>query len=345
VARRQRLIATAAVLACCALGVAACSSKSGGSGGSGSTGASSSGGSAAVQKGTYYWLQGFSGNPTSQLAVQSFLGQCKAEGLKCDAITSTGASVDDFVNLMPKALAKGDALGIAIWGDSPAYFPYFKQTNVPIVRMHFYEPEGYYPGKVYYTGADPAQYAKSAADSMCQKLKADGKTSGSVAITQASSNVTENAVSSTFTTEMKSVCPSTKVLASQSEGTDAPAAVAKAVSIIQSHGDIVAALSTTGGGAATWSGAETQTGKNVTVIAVDYTRQNLDLVKSGKIYGLIGQPVAKESQEVATIFNDLRDGKTVEYNTKLDAPIITKDGAGENGIQFYYDMLSKIPGA
>jgi ribose transport system substrate-binding protein len=337
----------AVVLACCALGISACSSsKSGGGPGStaGSGGPSSSGGPAA-KSGTYYWLQGFSGNPTSELAVQSFLGQCKTEGLKCDAITSTGASVDDFVNLMPKALAKGDALGIAVWGDSPAYFPYFRQAKVPIVRMHFFEKDGYYPGQVYYTGADPAQYAKAAADSMCTKLKADGKTSGTVAITQASSNVTENAVSSTFTTEMKSVCPSTNVLGAQSEGTDAPAAVAKAVSIIQAHSDIVAALSTTGGGAATWSGAETQTGKNITVIAVDYTRQNLDLVKSGKIYALIGQPVAAESQEVATIFNDLRNGKTVPYYTKLEAPIITKDGAGPDGIQFYYDLLSKIPGA
>ncbi|MDT4915184.1 MAG: ribose transport system substrate-binding protein [Pseudonocardiales bacterium] len=343
-ARRQGLIA-AAVLACCALGIAACSSSKSGGGSGGSASTSGSGSSSAAKSGTYYWLQGFSGNPTSELAVQSFLGQCKTEGLKCAAITSTGASVDDFVNLMPKALAKGDALGIAVWGDSPAYFPYFKQAKVPIVRMHFYEKDGYYPGKVYYTGADPAQYAKAAADSMCTKLKADGNDSGTVAITQASSNVTENAVSSTFTTEMKSVCPSAKVLGAQSEGTDAPAAVAKAVSIIQAHSDIVAALSTTGGGAATWSGAQTQTGKKITVVAVDYTRQNLDLVKSGKIFALIGQPVAKESQQVATIFNDLGKGKTVEYYTKLEAPIITKDGAGAQGIQFYYDLLNKIPGA
>jgi ribose transport system substrate-binding protein len=333
-------VVAAALFACCTLGVSGCSGDDGGP----TAGSDSSGGGSA-QKGTYYWLQGFSGNPTSQLAVQSFLGQCKTEGLTCQAITSTGSSVDDFVNLMPKALAKGDALGIAVWGDSPAYFPYFKQAKVPVVRMHFYQPEGYYPGQVYYTGADPAQYAKGAADAMCQKLKADGKESGTVAITQASSNVTENAVADTFTSAMKSVCPTTKVQGAQAEGTDAPAAVAKAVSIIQSTDGIVGALSTTGGGAATWSGAQTQTGKNLTVIAVDYTRQNLDLVKSGKIYGLIGQPVAKESQQVATIFKNLRDKKPVEYYTKLQAPIITAAGTGENGVQFYYDMLSKIPGA
>jgi ribose transport system substrate-binding protein len=338
VARRRRLIAAVAAVACCGLGAAACSSDSPSDGGS-----PSGGGSAA--KGTYYWLQGFSGSPTSQLAVQSFLGQCKTEGLKCDAITSTGSSVDDFVNLMPKALAKGDALGIAVWGDSPAYFPYFKQAKVPVVRMHFYQPEGYYPGKVYYAGADAGQYAKAAADSMCQKLKADGKELGEVAVTQASSNVTENQVAETFTSEMKTVCPTTKVLGSQAEGTDAPAAVAKAVSIIQAHGDIVGALSTTGGGPATWSGAQTQTGKSLIVVGPDYTRQNLDLVKSGKIFALIGQPVAKESQQVATIFSELRDGKTVPFYTKLDAPIITKDGSGQNGIQFYYDLLGSIPGA
>lgn len=340
----KRLTAAATLLAGVAFAAAACSSSSSGSHGSGPASGGGTGGTSGA-KGTYYWLQGFSGNPTSQLAVHSFLGQCKTIGLHCAAITSTGASVDDFVNLMPKALAKGDALGIAVWGDSPAYFPYFKQAKVPIVRMHFYEAKGYYPGQVYYTGADPAQYSVDAADAMCKKLKADGKSSGTVAITQASSNVTENAVSATFTKEMKSACPQFKVLGAQSEGTDAPAAVAKAVSIIQANSGIVAALSTTGGGAATWSGAETQTGKNLTVIAVDYTRQNLDLVKSGKIYGLIGQPVAKESQEVATIFDDLRQGKKPTYYTKLPAPIITKDGAGQNGIDYYYHLLDSIPGA
>jgi ribose transport system substrate-binding protein len=336
VALRHKVIA-AAVLACCALAMTACSNKNGSaSGGSGSS---------AGAGGTYYWLQGLSGNPTHALAMNSFLGQCKTEGLKCEAITATGGSVDDFVNLMPKALAKGDAAGFAVWGDSPAYYPYFSQAKVPIVRMHFYQPEGTYPGKVYFTGADAGSYAKNAADAMCKKLQDDGKTAGSVAITQASSNVTENQVASTFTTEMKSMCPSTKVLGSQAEGTDPPAAAAKAVSLIQANSDIVAAFSTTGGGATTWTNAQNQTGKSLIVIGVDYTRQNLDNVKAGKIYALIGQPVAKESQEVATVFHQLKDGKTVPYWTKLDAPIITKDGAGENGIQFYYDLLSTIPGA
>jgi ribose transport system substrate-binding protein len=56
---------------------------------------------------------------------------------------------------------------------------------------------------------------------------------------------------------------------------------------------------------------------------MDYTRPNLDLVKEGKVYGLVGQPLYEEFYACAEILGKVLDGKTVEYRNLLPAPIIT----------------------
>ena len=53
------------------------------------------------------------------------------------------------------------------------------------------------------------------------------------------------------------------MLKPEEEGFDPPKAIAKAVAIIQANPDIVAALSTTGGGPTTWAGAQQEAGKKM----------------------------------------------------------------------------------
>ncbi len=139
-------------------------------------------------------------------------------------------------------------------------------AGIPVVAPHFKVDEGTWPANVVIVGTDPAVYAAEAAKAICEVV---GDKDGSVALTQGSFNTTENLVSETFTATMAEVCPKLKVLAPEEEGFDPPKAIAKAVAIIQANPDIVAALSTTGGGPTTWAGAQQETGVDWVAIGMD----------------------------------------------------------------------------
>jgi len=58
------------------------------------------------------------------------------------------------------------------------------------------------------------------------------------------------------------------------------------------------------------------------IISMDYTRPNLDLVKSGKVYGLVAQPLYEEFYNAVELVGAALDGQTVQYRNLLPAPIV-----------------------
>src|SRR5512133_4264058 len=100
-----------------------------------------------------------------------------------------------------------------------------------------------------------------------------------------------------------------KVLDAQEEGFDQAGAIAKASAIIQGNPDITGAFSTTGAGPTTWSTAAADTNKNIAIISMDYTRPNLDLVKAGKVYGLVAQPLYDEFYQAVELVGKAIDGQ------------------------------------
>ena len=118
---------------------------------------------------------------------------------------------------------------------------------------------------------------------------------------------------------------------------DAAQAIAKAVAIIQGNPDIAGAFSTTGNGPTTWArAAEETSASELIIISMDYTRPNLDLVKSGQVYGLVAQPLYEEFYAAAELVGAALDGETVEYLNLLPAPVITIDDLDE-----YYSFNDK----
>jgi ribose transport system substrate-binding protein len=169
-------------------------------------------------------------------------------------------------------------------------------------------------------GADVVAYAQAAAEAMGAKLGG----AGTVAITVGSFNETENLVAETFKATMAEKYAGIKVLDAQEEGFDQAQAIAKAVAIIQGNPDITGAFSTTGNGPTTWARAAEETNKDgLVVISMDYTRPNLDLVKEGKVYGLVAQPLYEEFYTAVELLGKALNGESFEYRNLLPAPIIT----------------------
>lgn len=282
------------------------------------------------------WVQPLRDHPVHKLMQAGFLDQCKKLGYDCEVVGNPSASVYDVTATIPlaeAAMARKSFAAAAVYTPDPAIFPFIGKLargGLPVVTWHMMPAEGSVKGLLSTTGEDVTQAGTAAADAMGEAI--GGK--GSVAVTQSASNTTENEMARSFKAELNKTYPAVKVLDVQFEGVEPNAARAKAVSILQANPDVNAAFSTTGYGPQTWSGAKRTTGRDLTIISMDYTRQNLDLVKSGQVYGLVAQPLYEEGARAADLAANLAEKKPVEYLNTIPAKVITK-----NDLAPYYRIL------
>lgn len=304
----------------------------------GSSASTNQGAQAPNAKGKkFYWVQFLKGHPVHQMTQIAFVEGCRKLGYQYEIIGTDSVDMPGTIALAEQAMAKGDAAGMAIWTGDPtsnAFITKVGKSGIPVILPHFPIPENSVPGATGVISCDPAAYAREAATAIGEAI--GGK--GTVAVTQGGFNTTENLVAQTFQKTMKEKFPNVQVLDSEAEGlSDAAGAVAKATSILQAHPDVVAALSTTGGGPTTWANAQKEAGRKIVIIGMDYTRVNLDLVKSGQVYAVIGQPLWEESYGAAELLDQSIKGEKIPWWTKLPAPLITKDELAP-----YYTLLDKV---
>jgi len=267
-------------------------------------------------------VQFLKGHPVHRLMQLGFQDGCEAHNYDCQMLLTDSTNGVDMIPLAEQALAE-PVDGIVFYAYDNSFFPTiqkFKDAGIPVVTPHFTSFKQEESGLTAVVGADVVQYAKAAAEAIGEKL--DGK-EGSVAITVGGFNETENLVAETFKATLNEGYPNLTVLDAQEEGFDQAQAIAKAVAIIQGNPEIVAAFSTTGNGPTTWSLAAGDTSStDLVIISMDYTRPNLDLVKSGKVYGLVAQPLYEEFYKAAELVGMALDGENVEYLNLLPAPVI-----------------------
>ncbi len=268
------------------------------------------------------------GHPVIRLMTLGFVIGCEELGYEYKLLLTDGSDMAQLSGSYEQAIAE-NASGIVSFAHDPALKPVIDRAGkagIPVVSAHFPQPEGEYPGLTAWVAADTVRYATDVAMSMGAELRKRGKTGGTVAVTEGSFNSVENTVAETFTSVMNKEFPEFKILPAQEEGFDPPVAIAKAAAIIGANPDMVGAMSTTGAGPTTWARAAEETGfkdGDIVIISMDYTRPNLDLVKAGKVYGLVGQPLFQEFREAVYILDKLFRGEPFEYANPMVAPIIT----------------------
>ena len=280
-------------------------------------------------------VQFLKGHPVHRLMQLGFTEGCEAHDYDCELLLTDSTSPVDMIPLAEQALAE-PVDGIVLYAVDNSFFPTIKKFNdagIPVVTPHFTSFDQEESGLTAVVGADVVAYATAAAEAMGAKL--DGK--GTVAVTVGSFNETENLVAETFKATMADQYPDIVVLDAQEEGFDQAQAIAMAVAIIQGNPDISGAFSTTGNGPTTWALAADETSsEGLVIISMDYTRPNLDLVKEGKVYGLVAQPLYEEFYQAAELVGDAIDGKTVTYLNLLPCPIITIEDLDK-----YYEFNDK----
>jgi ribose transport system substrate-binding protein len=275
-------------------------------------------------------------HPVLRIMTAGAMDECKKVGATCEVVGNPSATkwdVEATIPLADAALSRTKYDGVSIIGNDPTVNPYIgrlSKDGLPVVVWHVLPDEGSVNGLRAATGEVVPDAGKNAALAMGEKL--GGK--GVVAVTEGSFNTAENDMAASFKATMAEKYPDIKVLDPQLEGFEPTAASAKAVAILQSNEQINGAFSTTGNGVITWSGAAHTSDRKLAIIGMDYTRQNLDIVKSGAAFGLVAQPLYEEGAKSIDLLADIADGKTVPFRNPLPALVIKADDLAP-----YYDKL------
>ena len=275
---------------------------------------------------TILWVQPMKDHPVHKLMQAGFLKECKKLGYKCDIVGNASATKWDPVGTIPlvtAALASKKYGYVAVYPEDPALYKLTTKLageGYPVIGWHNLPPVGTVKGLLASAAESGPSVGIAAADGICSQIA----NKGTVALTEGSLNPIENAVAAAFKKELAAKCPAATTTAIGIEGFDPVKAVATAVGILSADPSIVAAFGTTGNSAQTWASASKQAGRTITVIGVDYIRQNLDLIKSGAVYGVVAQPLYDESVAVVDLINQLHLGKKIAYSNIIPVGLVTK---------------------
>ncbi len=271
------------------------------------------------------WVQPLRDHPVHKLMQAGFLQRCKEAGYTCEVVGNPSATLFDVSATIPladAALSRRQFAALAVYTPDPAIYPYIARRaseGYPIVTWHRLPEQGAVPGLRAAVGHDVMQAASDAALAMGKALGG----SGVVAVTQGSFNTEENQMAAGFTAALRQNFPAIRSLDSQLEGFEPSGAKAKAIALLQGNPGVTGAFSTTGNGAETWAGAARTTQRRVSIISMDYTRQNLDLVKAGEVYAIVAQPLYEEGAAVADLAGQLAQHHDVPFRNVLPAKIVT----------------------
>lgn len=262
-------------------------------------------------------------HPVIRTMILGFTEACEKYDVDCVVMGGGGFEDSTYIQLLEQSVAQGaSGMVVGTYGPfRPVELEAIKQ-GIPVVGFHTPMKEGEMPGLLAWVATDVTLYGKAVADAMADKLSCTGP----IAVTQNTFNDTENEASRAFTEQMKLRCPDVEVLAPELEGGDQPSAIAKASAILTAHPDIKGAYGTTGGSPTTWAKALEQTGHkpgDVVVVGMDYVISNLDLVKSGWVYAVVGQPIYEETYKAVELLIAKLKGEPVEFNNVYPSPIIT----------------------
>ena len=292
-------------------------------------------------------------HPVHRIVQLGFLKAAEALGYTDAQVIGTEGGDTSEVFAAAEAFAAEGGAGLLLWaGDSGCYETVASVASqgvvVGIPHFNHAQEDGTYPeGLAFNMACDPVLYGKQVAELMAEKLS--GK-AGSVALTQNTKNVTENAATDSFVATWESLAGTydldeIKILPVELEGGVVDSATAINLGIIQANPDIIGAFGTTGNSPITWADAATKAGYadgDLVLVGMDATEGNLDYLEAGKVAAIVAQPLYAEAYKTMEYLDVIFQGGEVPMWTDLVAPVVTVDGEGENGLAYHRDIAAQV---
>lgn len=274
-------------------------------------------------------------HPVVRLMRLGFWDACEENGWECTEVLVQKPDADAYVSALEQ-IETMDARGAVIYCDTEAMMAAARKLTdvMPTVSFHLPHEKGESPTTAW-VSADTTAYAIDAAERIGEKLGGEG----TVATSMSAPNGVEDAVIEAFTDTMADKYPSITVMPPIYEGLDMNEAIAKAAAQVTANPELNAAFSTTGGGAHTWAVALRDAGYEpgeVIVVGMDYTEQNLELIKEGEVWGVVGQPLVEETYEAALIVDKISRGESYNEQNWLPAPFVTAEN-----LDHYLDYIER----
>jgi ribose transport system substrate-binding protein len=292
-------------------------------------------------------------HPVHRIVQLGFLKAAADLGYENAKVIGTeGGDVSEQYAAADAFVAEGGN-GMLMWaGDDSCYMTIANAAangcTVGIPHFNHAKEDGSYPeGLAFGMACDPVLYGQQVAELMAEKLS--GK-EGSVALTQNTKNVTENAATESFVTTWESLgetydLSKITVLDVQLEGADVEQATAINLGIIQANPDIIGAFGTTGNSPITWADAATKAGYadgELFLVGMDATEGNLDYLEAGKVQAIVAQPLYEEAYQTMEYLDKIFQGEEVPVWTDLEAPVVTVDGEGANGLEYHRGIAAEV---
>jgi ribose transport system substrate-binding protein len=295
---------------------------------------------------------GVMNHPVHRIVQLGFLKAARELGYANAKVIGTEGPDQSEVYAAFDAFVAEGGKGVLLWaGDSTAFEPVRRAAsqNVIVGIPHFnLQTNGKNPeGLAFGMACNPTAYGKQVAEFMAERLS--GK-SGSIAITQNTKNVTENAGSDSFIATWNSLkskynLNNISLLPVQLEGGVVDQATAVNLAIIQANRDIIGAFGLTGNSPITWADAATKAGRKdgeILIVGMDATEGNLNYLDQGKVAGIVAQPLYEEAYKTMEYMDKVLRGQSVPAWTDLDAPLVTKDGSGPNGLAYHRGIAAEV---
>ena len=292
-------------------------------------------------------------HPVHRIVQLGFLKAAEALGYTNAKVIGTEGGDSSEAFAAAEAFALEGGKGLLLWaGDASCYETLAnvaaEDVIVGIPHFRHEQEDGFYPeGLAFNMACDPVLYGKQVAELMAEKL--DGR-DGSVALTQNTKNVTENAATESFIATWETLkdtyaLDGIKILDVELEGGVVDSATAVNLGIIQANPDIIGAFGTTGNSPITWADAASKAGYadgELVLAGMDATEGNLDYLEAGKVVAIVAQPLYEEAYKTMEYLDILFRGGEVPMWTDLVAPVVTADGEGANSLAFHRDIAAQV---
>jgi len=317
--RRSMLVAVIAMIT--GLAVAACGSGSGGSGGGSGSGSS---------KKVYALISG-TNVPYLATYADTLKQQATSLGLEL-TVLSADFDASKQAQQFDQAIAAKPAAIIVAAVDATAVVPSLlkaKQANIPVVASNTgvaADGVAYTKG---FTGPNDELEGQQAAKLMAQATNG----TGSVAIVEGALGTTAQ-INRTkgFTEQLAQSAPNVKILDKQTGSWDQAKSRTAAAAFITRYGSKLTAIfgedDTTAAGVAQAVADAGKTGQ-IKVVGLGGSKQGLDGVKNGSIFGTIIQSPKQDATLAAQAAANVVNGKSIPASTYLKPIIVTKSNVDQ----------------
>jgi len=272
-------------------------------------------------------------HPYYLTTTAGFLKACEDYGLLCE-INGIDELDDARLLAMANAITLDETSGILYTLHVASRYSSAEgliEKGIPVVSFHTPIPKGDVKGLLAWASPDPTDYSLEAGRAAAEKSECVGP----VASSQSGFVDFENVVVDNFEKRFLELCPDVEMLPRIAVGSgDDSVGIAASVAVLQAHPDLSVAFTSTSTGALWWALAAQEVGMEpgkLIIIGMDGTRANLDLVKNGEVWMLVGQPIFEQAYYLVVLLVTDMMGYPVTYENYLPTPQITL----ENVEQFY----------